>query len=125
MSPLLLVLASQAAQPEGRLTLVLTRPARESCADAAGGDVVVCGERAGRYRLPLPREREPGVVERGRGEAASPLAAMTPGGRCGIFAGERRCGRAEAADYGYGQGRDPITVVSNLGRALLSPDREP
>ncbi|MEO7635704.1 MAG: hypothetical protein ABIS38_08685, partial [Sphingomicrobium sp.] len=33
---------------------------------------------------------------------------------CGIFPGQRRCGKEEARKFGYGGGRDPITFVSTL-----------
>jgi hypothetical protein len=40
---------------------------------------------------------------------------------CGIFQGERRCGKREAAQYGYGNGRDPITVAAKVIGALTDP----
>ena len=126
MSAFLIVLATQAVAGDlPRPPLVLTVTPRNGCDGGPATDVVVCGERRGRYRLPLPVERDAGAVERPRGEAPSALAAITPGGRCGLFAGERRCGKAEAAHYGYGEGRDPITMLSRLGRRLVSPDSEP
>lgn len=89
---------------------------------ATGGEVIVCGRREDRHRLPLPVERDPapGHV---RGEARTGLDAITPPGRCGIFAGERACSKREAAAYGYGEGRDPVTVLSKLAGAVLDPDR--
>jgi hypothetical protein len=94
------------------------------CPDGASSDdVVVCGERPDRYRLPLPDERIP-ARERERHEAQTGMAALTPGGRCGIFAGERSCGRGEAADYGYGKGRDPITVLGRLAGKTIDPDSD-
>lgn len=44
------------------------------------------------------------------------------GGPCGIFAGERRCGKAEAKLYGYDGGKNPIGVVIEAGKALLDPE---
>lgn len=94
------------------------------CPDGASSDeVVVCGERPDRYRLPLPNERAPSR-ERERHEAQTGMAALTPSGRCGIFAGERSCDRREAADYGYGNGRDPITVLGRLAGKTVDPDSE-
>jgi hypothetical protein len=50
------------------------------------------------------------------------MAAITPTAPCGIFAGERRCSKREAAQYGYGEGRDPITVLTRLAKRALDPD---
>jgi hypothetical protein len=91
--------------------------------DAHNEEIVVCGRRPDRYRLPLPAEhvRQPGPV---RGEAPSAMAALTPSGRCGIFAGERRCNKREAAKYGYGNGRNPITLLSRLAEKVVDPDSD-
>lgn len=95
---------------------------RRCATDTATDEILVCGRRDDRYRLPLPEDRAP--VERTRGEARGGLAAITPYSRCGIFAGERRCGKREAADYGYGKGRDPVTIVTRLAEKLVDPDAE-
>ena len=92
------------------------------CPDMASSDeIVVCGKRRDQYRLPLPRERTVST-ERPRGEAQTGMAALTPPGRCGIFAGERRCNKREAAEYGYGKGRDPITILARLAEKISDPD---
>ena len=91
---------------------------RETSGDT---DVIVCGRKRDRYRLPLPVEPSRGPV---RGEAQSGTAALTPQGNCGIFAGERRCGKKEAAEYGYGNARDPITLVTRLAQKALDPDAD-
>jgi hypothetical protein len=44
---------------------------------------------------------------------------------CGIFEGQRRCGKRESLDYGYGGGRDPLTVAGKLVTALTDPDAAP
>lgn len=94
------------------------------CLVAEEGDtVVVCGRDNGRYRLPLPGERETAVGPV-RGEAPSAAAVLAPSGRCGIFAGEHSCSKAEAAQYGYGDGRDPITLLLALGGKLVDPDAD-
>ena len=101
----------------------LTSASLPRCDDNGTHDdeVVVCGRRRYQYRLPLPTERDPlpGPV---RGEAQSGIAALTPAGRCGIFAGERRCSKKEAAQYGYGDGRDPITLLTSLAQKAINPD---
>lgn len=89
--------------------------------DTRDDEVVVCGQKRDRYRLPLLTDRDPlpGPV---RGEAQSGIAALTPAGRCGIFAGERRCSKKEAAEYGYGDGRDPITLLTRLAQEAVDHD---
>lgn len=91
------------------------------CSDSAITDeIVVCGARQDRYRLPLPVKRSSG--ERGRGEASTGTTALTPAAPCGIFEGQRRCSKKEAAQYGYGNGRDPITVLGRVAGKILNPD---
>ena len=90
---------------------------------AASEDLVVCGRRPNRYRLPLPTEKAPSF-DRAHGEAPTGMAALTPSGRCGIFAGERTCNKREAAEYGYGNGRDPITVLRRLAKKVVDPDAD-
>lgn len=99
----------------GKLSVIAT------CSDSAVTDeIVVCGARQDRYRLPLPVERS--SAERGRGEASTGTTALTPAAPCGIFEGQRRCSKKEAAQYGYGNGRDPITVLGRIAGKLLNPD---
>lgn len=105
------------AHNSGILPLPINR-----CADTvAGDDIVVCGAKRRSYRLPLPDERD--VVQgRPRGEALTGTDAIRPTGRCGIFEGERRCNKKEAAEYGYGNGRDPITVLTRIVGKTIDPD---
>lgn len=86
----------------------------------SSGEIVVCGARQDRYRLPLPVERP--SAERGRGEAQTGTAALTSAAPCGIFEGQRRCSKKEAAQYGYGNGRDPITVLSRIAGKIFDAD---
>lgn len=58
------------------------------------------------------------------GEAQTGMSALTPPGPCGVFAGERRCSKDEAAQYGYGKGRDPITALTRLAKKVADPDAE-
>ena len=129
--PIWLMFASQAAQVDPAFRVFDLADMRSSgtptvasrCgANEVPGEIVVCGQGRDRYRLPLPRER--GLVDRATGEASTGLAALTPPGACGIFAGERRCSKKEAAEYGYGDGRDPITVVARLARKAIDPDAD-
>lgn len=93
----------------------------QPCPEHVGSDVVVCGSRAGanRYRLPLPVERP--RDEHVAGDLPSTTAAFVPNAPCGTFTGERRCGKAEAREFGYGDGRDPITVGVKVADKLLHP----
>ena len=95
---------------------------RRCDADLHPDEVVVCGRNDDRFRLPLPVEHIP--IERASGDSRGGLAAMTPNGACGIFAGERRCAKREAAQYGYGKGRDPITILTRLAKKVADPDAE-
>lgn len=86
----------------------------------SSGEIVVCGARQDRYRLPLPVERP--SAERERGQAQTGTAALTPAAPCGIFEGQRRCSKKEAAQYGYGNGRDPITALSRVAGKIFDAD---
>lgn len=88
-----------------------------------GGEIVVCGQRRGdAYRLPPSDEHgEPGDLRGREGEVPS-ASPDRLGRRCGIFAGERLCGKKQMELYGYGGGRDPISVVVGIGKALLDPE---
>ncbi|SFP74905.1 hypothetical protein [Sphingomonas rubra] len=88
---------------------------------AAADEVVVCGRRDERYRLPLPSERDDAATVHRDDTGMAPLTSAAP---CGIFAGQRRCNKAEASAYGYGDGRDPITLLTKLGRIAAGADGE-
>jgi len=98
----------------GTIQLVPTCSSRE-----ATDEIVVCGRRSDRYRLPKELRTEPSSAS---DRPRMPLSAndLAP---CGIFQGERRCGKAEAEKYGYGAGRDPVTVVRKLISAIADPDK--
>jgi hypothetical protein len=102
-------------------------PALDGCTAAEPGEIVVCG-RGGddRYRLPPIASGDP--FEHGRrlpGDVPRPSAGPLSYAPCGIFEGQRRCGKQESLDYGYGGGRDPLTVASRLITALTDPDGRP
>jgi hypothetical protein len=101
-------------------------PLIDVCASgSAGNEIVICGRRDGqdRYRLPRSGEREPFAAGRRiPGEAPRPSAEPLGFAPCGIFEGQRRCGKSEMLEYGYGGGRDPLTVASKLITALTDPD---
>ena len=84
-------------------------------------EIVVCGTKRQSYRMPLPNEREL-THDRPRGEALTGTDVLRPAGRCGIFEGEKRCNKQEATDYGYGSGRDPITVLSRVVQKMVDAD---
>lgn len=121
MAAALIILLQFATAPAFDLATV-PRPGQATSETGPAGEaeVVVRARDPNRHRLPLPIERDPDA--RRDGEPASAVAAITPTGRCGIFAGERRCGKAEAARHGYGDGRDPATFLGKLTTAVLNPD---
>ena len=86
-----------------------------------GAEIVVCGQKRDHYRLPLPVERGQ-QGDRARGDVPNGIAAITPAAPCGIFAGERRCNKREAAQYGYGDERDPFTVLAELAKRAADSD---
>lgn len=102
------------------------REAARNCSAADAGEILVCGDRdrGERYRLPLPTVREVGEQGAVAGEvpAASVQDPFLSG--CGIFRGQRRCSKREAEAYGYGRGRDPVTLVGRLVTTLVDPDAE-
>ena len=79
---------------------------------APDGVIVVCGRRVNRYRLPEELRTE------GRSTTAPIRPRMALSAEdlapCGLFQGERRCSKREAAQYGYGEGRDPVTAVVKI-----------
>ena len=101
-------------------------PVLDPCASAREqGEIVVCGRASGqdRYRLQRLGEAEPFASGRHiPGEPPRPSAEPLSFAPCGIFQGQRRCGKRESLDYGYGGGRDPLTVASKLVTALTDPD---
>jgi len=94
-------------------------------APSRADDVVVCGRRSdrNRYRLPLPGQRGP-VLGAGnvRGEVPRATADENPTAPCGIFQGQRLCGEDEMAEFGYGQGRNPITFFGKVVARLVDPE---
>ena len=110
-----------AGETAGR-PIVLPRITPSCGGPGSGDDIVVCGARSDRFRLPLPVERSDDAPV--KGELATPLAVITPRADCGLFAGQRTCNKREAARYGYGQGRDPATLLGRLARKLADSDTE-
>lgn len=99
--------------------LVMPRCRRQ----AEGDEIIVCGRGdPDRYRLPLRDERTTeSRYERVPGEIGRATLDVAPA-PCGIFQGQRHCGKREMADYGYGGGRDPLTVGTKLIEQLADPD---
>ena len=117
-----ILLAMQAAPIIPPLKLL---PEPDACIRAdETADVVVCARDDSRHRLPLPAERDTASRD-GPVRGESPRASVDGAAACGIFAGQRNCTKAEAARYGYGGGRDPVTVGTKLLRKILDPDADP
>ena len=95
--------------------------ARPCVRNTDSGDVIVCGRRNNPDRLPLAKETAKTTV-RTATDLPGGMAALTPSGRCGLFQGERRCVKAEALDYGYGGGRDPISVLTRIVGKVIGPE---
>ena len=125
---LLLIAAQPAASGTGEAEQAATEamlqsrilPQIDPCLRPRGGDeIIVCGRRGANeiHRIPeiLRDDSEPGRRIGGTGSAALDTGPITP---CGIFQGERRCNKADAARFGYGGGRDPVTAVGRIISAL-------
>ena len=98
--------------------------ARRDCLQAEEAELVVCGSRSEqeRYRLPLRDEQRSGDrFDRRAGDL--PRASLeTSNAPCGIFEGQRRCSKADAAEFGYGNGRDPLTLARRIFDAAADPE---
>lgn len=126
--PLLFFALLQAAGGSPPIEFDLARlPARDRLAfrqgcdiGASPTDILVCAALPDRKPVPNvwlddPDDRpDDARVTRGTG-----MAALTPVGACGMFAGQRDCNKAEMRHFGYGRGRDPVTVVGKLADRLL------
>ena len=97
----------------------------QRCAAAStSADIIVCASRHDRTPMAAAEgwanpddEPDDARVTRGTG-----MAALTPVGACGMFAGQRDCNKAEMRHFGYGRGRDPVTFVGKLATKLLGRD---
>lgn len=114
-------LAQTAEQALARTRGLLVDPCKQSDAD----EIVICADRSASdtYRLPL---EEPADLATGalRGEVPNASADRLNGNGCGIFEGQRRCGKAEMRRYGYGGGLDPLSFALKLGTILADPDAD-
>lgn len=129
--PLLIVgllpaLPAQAQSFDRILAAAAEREAARQCSTADSGEILVCGDRDrdARFRLPLPTAREVGEEGALIGEVPAPSVQDPFLSGCGIFRGQRRCSKREAEAYGYGRGRDPVTLVGRLVTRLADPDAE-
>lgn len=108
------------------LAAAAERDAARNCTPASNDEVIVCGDRdrGDRYRLPLPSVRHPAEAGAVAGEVPPPSIENPFLSGCGIFRGQRRCARREAEAYGYGGGRDLVTVLGRLITKAVDPDAE-
>lgn len=92
----------------------------------AAGEIRVCGRRdSSRYRLPdLGSGRAGAGTSYVRGEVPRASADPTASGPCGIFQGQRSCSKAEMAEFGYGEGRNPVAFLGNVVTRLADPEAE-
>ncbi len=100
------------------------RDAATGCRPADRDEVVVCARDDRRHRLPLPTQRDPSETGAVAGEAPRVSVADPYRTGCGIFAGQGRCSKKEAEAYGYGRGRDPVTLVGRLFAKAIDGDAE-
>ena len=129
---ILLLIAAQSVAPEGEAEQIGSGaalqfrilPQLDSCSPSdAADEIVVCGRRGDddRYRIPeaLRDQEQAGRRIAGVGRASLDAEPFAP---CGIFQGQRKCSKAEAAQFGYGGGRDPITVAGKVIAEIIDPD---
>jgi hypothetical protein len=129
---ILLLIAAQSAAPElkeeqigsGAALQFRILPQLDACSQSdAADEIVVCGRRGGDeyYRIPKPLrdQKEAGRRIVGIGSASLDAEPLAP---CGIFQGQRRCNKADADEFGYGNGRDPFTVAGKIIAKITEPD---
>ncbi len=87
-------------------------------------EIVICGARDhDRYRLPIRDERsEISLYDRANGDVPRASLDADNSAPCGIFQGDRSCSKAEAGLFGYGRGRDPLTLGTRIADQLADPD---
>ena len=128
MQLIFLMLAAQAAGADAAQDATASQPPllldTNVCAPAdAPDEIVICGRGQDdkRYRIP---EMFRGLSEPGdRAPGIGPVSLdANPFAPCGIFQGERRCNKDEAALYGYGNGRNPLAVAGRIIDALDDPE---
>ena len=126
LTAFLLAPPAQAQSVDRILAAAAEREAARNCSAAGADEVVVCGDRdrGDRYRLPLPTVRAVGEEGAVAGEVPPPSTQDPFLSGCGVFRGQRRCSKQEALAYGYGGGRDPVTLVGRLVTVLVDPDAE-
>lgn len=126
--PLLLLTPSSAAADTVERALARTRAlVADPCKQAGPEEIVICGSKSqgDAYRVPLAEEDGEVFNTRARqGEVPNASADRLNAKGCGIFEGERRCGRKEMELYGYLRGRDPVSVLTKLVTILADPDAD-
>ena len=95
-----------------------------SCSGAEGAnEIVVCAPDNGKFRLPLPVQRENDSPHDDRGPLRFASDAALPR-ECGLFQRQRRCNLREARRFGYGGGSVPIRVLVMLVKKAVDPETE-
>ncbi len=98
--------------------------AADECRSTDPDTLVVCARDDRRHRLPFATSREPFADAPVRGEPARTITTNPFLEGCGIFAGQRRCPRAEMEAHGYKRGADPVTFVGRLLTKAIDPDAD-
>jgi hypothetical protein len=107
----------------------LTAGSTQTCGmTSSAKEIVVCGEKGrerSRYRIPKSLVEKPPPTFTRRvvpGTTMSRGVEISATAPCGLFAGQRTCAEAEAAQYGYEKGRDPFTFISKIVKKATGGD---
>lgn len=119
--------AETAEQALARTRAMLADPCeRPGSGEPKSDEIVVCARKSQgeAYRVPPEENGEIFNSRARRGEVPNASADRLNAKGCGIFEGERRCGRKEMQLYGYFGGRDPLSVLTKLVTVMADPDAD-
>lgn len=126
--PVVLLTPSSAFADTAEQALARTRAMlADPCERPHPDEIVVCARKSqGQAYRVLPGEEDGEIFDSRarRGEVPNASADRLNGKGCGIFEGERRCGRKEMELYGYLRGRDPLSVLTKLVTIIADPDAD-